>query len=205
MTASGTGQQSVANRALGVVGILGGLVLLAAFVMDIPPAWNTARLLLFAAGAIAVALTVHGRHAVAARPLALAGTVPVVLANGALIAWILLAQGRERPFAGEFGLVGFWVGLAAWLADGWFGVVALRLGVAWRPAALMLAVGSVLAIAGMDRLGLTSAANPTIFGSIGLTGIALNGLAWVLLGFDIATGYQVRRWQRNAGARVHAG
>jgi hypothetical protein len=204
MTASGTGQQSVANRGLGVVGVLGGLVLLAAFVMDVPPAWNTARLLLFAAGAVAVAMAVHGRHAAAARPLALAGTVPVVLANAALIAWLLLAEGRERPFAGDFGLVGFWVGLAAWLADAWFGIVALSLGVVWRPAALVLAVGSVLAIAGMDRLGLTSAANPTVFGSIGLTGVALNGLAWVLLGLDIATGYRLRGWRRGLGQRAHA-
>jgi hypothetical protein len=204
MTASGIGQQSVVNRALGVVGILGGLVLLAAFVLDIPPAWNTARLLLFAAGAIAVALAVHGRHAAAARPLALAATVPVVLANGALIAWILLAQSRERPFAGDFGLVGFWVALAAWLADAWFGLVTLRLGVVWRPAALMLAVGSIVAIAGMDRLGLTSAASPTIFGSLALAGVALNGLAWVLLGMDIATGYRLPGWRRDTGQRVRA-
>ena len=97
------------------------------------------------------------------RRLALAGTVPLIVANGWYIAWILLAVGRERPFAGDFGLVGFWAGLAFWLADAWFGLVALRLGVLWRWAALALVVGSLLAILGMDRLGLTSAANPTIF------------------------------------------
>jgi hypothetical protein len=43
-----------------------------------------------------------------------------------------------------------------------------------------------MAIAGMDRLELTSQANPTIFQPIALTGIALNGLAWILLGLEIA-------------------
>jgi hypothetical protein len=104
----------------------------------------------------------------------------------AWVAWILLALGRERPFAGEFGLVGFWVALAAWLADACFGIVALRLGVRWRWAAVALVVGSLLAILGMDRLGLTSASNPTILGSIALAGVALNGIAWVLLGLQLA-------------------
>jgi hypothetical protein len=186
MTASGTDRPNLSTRALGVVGILGGLVLLAAFVVEIPPAWNTVRLFLFPAGAIAVALAVHGRHAAVSRRLALAGTVPVLLANGALIAWELLALGRERPFAGDFGLIGFWVGLAFWLADGWFGVVALRLGVLWRWAAVALVAGSLLAILGIDRLGLTSAANPTVFGPLALAGIGLNGIAWVLLGLELA-------------------
>jgi hypothetical protein len=186
MTAASAGVPTLATRALGAVGIVGGLSLLAAFVVEIPPAWNTVRLLLFPAAAIAVALAVHGRHAAVSRRLALAGTVPVLLANGALIAWELLALGRERPFAGDLGLVGFWVGLALWLADAWFGVIALRLGVLWRWAAVALVVGSVLAILGIDRLGLTSAANPTVFGPVALTGIALNGTAWVLLGLELA-------------------
>ena len=143
--------------------MLGGFGLLLAFVMEIPPALNTVRLVLFCAGAIAIALATYGRHAAVSRRLALAGTIPLIVANGWYVAWILLSLGRERPFAGDFGLVGFWAGLAFWLADAWFGIVALRLGVAWRPAALILAVGSLLAITGMDRLELTSQANPTIF------------------------------------------
>jgi hypothetical protein len=43
----------------------------------------------------------------------------------------------------------------------------------------------VLAITGMDRLELTSQANPTIFTPIAVTGIALNGAAWILLGLEI--------------------
>ena len=98
-------------------------------------------------------------------------------------------------------MVGFWAGLAFWLADAWFGIVALRLGVLWRWAALALVVGSLLAIPGMDRLGLTSAANPTIFRPIALTGVALNGIAWVLLGLEIA----VPRLHRAAGGRLATG
>jgi hypothetical protein len=174
------------TRVLGVVGVLGGLGLLAAFIAEIPVGWNPARLVLFAAGAMAVAVAAHAPHAAASRPLALAATVPLLLANGAQIAWVVLAQDRERPFAGGFGMVGFWVGLAFWLADAWFGLIALRLGVLWRWAALALVVGSLAAIVGMDRLELTSQANPTIFGPIGLAGVALNGLAWFLFGLELA-------------------
>ena len=56
-----------ATRLLGVLGVLGGLALLAAFVVEIPPAWNTVRLFLFPAGAIAVAAAAYGTHAAASR------------------------------------------------------------------------------------------------------------------------------------------
>jgi hypothetical protein len=204
MIATRPDRPSNASRLLGVVGIVGGLGLLAAFVVEISPAWNTVRLFLFPAGAIAVALAVHGRHADVSRRLALAGTVPVVLANGALIAWELLALGRERPFAGDFGLAGFWVGLALWLADAWFGVIALRLGVLWRWAAVAVTAGSLMAITGMDRLGLTSGANPTVFGPVALTGIALNGTGWVLLGLELAVPRLRRRPNATAVATPEA-
>ena len=45
-------------------------------------------------------------------------------------------------------------------------------------------IGS-LAILGIDQLELTSEANPTIFGPIALIGVALNGVAWILLGLDL--------------------
>jgi hypothetical protein len=38
----------------------------------------------------------------------------------------------------------------------------------------------------MDRLELTSPGSPTVFGPLALTGIALNGLGWILLGIDLA-------------------
>ena len=66
--------------------------------------------------------------------------------------------------------------------------MTLRSGFAARWGALALAIGSVLALTGMDRLELTSVANPTIFGPLSLIGIALNGLGWILLGLDLASG-----------------
>jgi hypothetical protein len=175
-------------RSLGVVGILGGLVLLAAFVVDIPEALNPARLVLFHAGAIAVAVAVHPWHERIAPRLALAGAVPLVIANAWSIIWVLLSLGRERPFAGDFGLIGFNAGLAVWLADAWFGLCAFRIGVMWRTATFILAAGSLLAITGMDRLKLTTQSNPTIFEPLALLGIALNAVAWILLGTQVATG-----------------
>jgi hypothetical protein len=64
-------------------------------------------------------------------------------------------------------------------------LVTLRLGVVSRWGAGALAIGSLLAILGMDRLGLTSASDITVFGRLGLIGVALNGIGWVLLGFDL--------------------
>ena len=190
---------SSATRALGSLGVAGGLGLLLAFALEIPPAGTTLRLVLFCAGAVAIGVATYGRHAEVSRGLALAGTIPLVAANASYIAWILLSLGQEGPFAGDVGLVGFWAALSFWLADAWFGVVALRLGVVWRWAALILVAGSLMAIAGMDRLELTSQANPTIFGPIALTGVALNGLAWIVLGLETA----LPRFHRMRG-RPHA-
>ena len=173
---------SPANSVLAVVGILGGAVLLAAFVVEIPSGLNDFRLLLFNAGAISIVLGVYRSHATVAPRLALVGTVPAALANAWHFAMVVLATGRAEPFAGDFGLVSFWAALAMWLTDAVFGLVAWRLGVVWKWAAVALAVGSALAVLGMDRLELTSPNNPTIFGPIALTGVALNGVAWILLG-----------------------
>lgn len=70
-------------------------------------------------------------------------------------------------------------------ADGWFALVTLRLGAVTRWGALALALGT-LALLGIDRLGLTSAANPTAIGQIALAGVALNGIGWIVLGIDVA-------------------
>ena len=96
-------------------------------------------------------------------------------------------DGPREPVAGDFGLIYFFAGVAMWVTDAAFGAVSLRLRAVTRLGAVALLVGSLLAITGMDRLGLTSSASPTIFGSLGLTGVALNGVAWILLGIDVAT------------------
>jgi hypothetical protein len=59
------GAPSATNRTLGILGILGGLVLVAAFIPTLP--WGNAlfnlRLVLFNAGAIAIIVAVHRRQA----------------------------------------------------------------------------------------------------------------------------------------------
>ena len=172
-------------RVLGLLGIVGGIAVLAAFVVTIPPAQNTVRIFLFLAGGVGVALAAHEPQARVLGRLALAGVIPLVLANGVVAIWEVLSLGRDRPFAGDFGLIGFYAGLAMWLAHAWYGITTVRIGVLSRWAAIALVVGSVLAITGMDRLELTSSVNPTLFGPLSLLGIALNGIAWALLGLGV--------------------
>ena len=173
---------------LGLAGILGGAVLLAAFVIEIPPDLNDARLVIFNLGAIAVVVALHRRRVAVPRPLSRVASTAAVVANAWHMSMVVLSMGRANPFHGDFGLVFFYAALAMWLADAAFGAAVLWSGVASRWGALALTSGSVLAIAGMDRLGLTSVANPTIFGPVALTGVALNGLGWIVLGLDIASG-----------------
>jgi hypothetical protein len=180
---------STSSRVLGLAGILGGAVLLAAFLVDISAELNLVRLLLFNVGAMALAVAVHQRQATASRTLSLAVTVATVAANGWYIAMLLFGIGRPQPPEGDpdFRLIFFFAGVALWLADTAFAVVTLRLGVVSRLGALALAIGSVLAITGMDRLELTTRDNPTIFLPLSLLGIILNGLGWILIGLDVAT------------------
>ena len=90
---------------------------------------------------------------------------------------------------------------AWWLADAAFGFVALRLGAVTRWGALALGVGSLLAILGIGQLELTSPENPTFFGPIALTGVALNGVAWILLGLDLVLDGRAVARLRSALAR----
>ncbi|MDP9243801.1 MAG: hypothetical protein M3O77_01805, partial [Chloroflexota bacterium] len=98
---------STASRALGLAGILGGAVLLAAFLFEISPELNAVRIYLFLIGAIAIVIGVHRRQASVAPTVALLGAVPALLANAWYLAMMVLATGRPQPFAGDFGLVFF--------------------------------------------------------------------------------------------------
>ena len=167
--------------------MVGGSVLLAAFVIDIPGGWNPLRLVLFNVGAIAVVIGVHRRHAHVEPRLALSVTVAAVVANAWHLVMVVLAVDRPSPFSGDFGFAWFVAALSMWLTDAAFGLVTLRLGVMWRWGALALAIGSPLAVLGMGRLGLTSPDDPTIFGPLALAGVALNGVGWILLGLELAT------------------
>ena len=59
MTASRPDISPGATRALGVVGMLGGIGVLLAFVVEIPPALNTARIVLSLCGAIAIGVALY--------------------------------------------------------------------------------------------------------------------------------------------------
>jgi len=198
-------QPTSSSRVLGTVGILGGVVLLAAFLVDIGPDLNGFRIILFNLGAISIVVAVHRGQALVAPSLALLGAVPALLANAWYIAMVVLASGRSQPSAGDFGFVFFVAGIVLWLADAAFGLVALRLGVVWRWSALALAIGSALALTGIDRLGLTSTENPTIFGPLSLAGAALNGFGWILLGIEVATGRQPLKAQETASPEFGPG
>src|SRR6476659_371347 len=145
------------ERLAGLLGVPGGLLLVAAFAVDIPPALNDVRLALFFVGAMAVGAAAYPSLAATGRGVAGVTVGLVLVAN----AWGLVMTVASAAFSipvgpGTFGVVYFWAGLAWWLADALFGFVAFRLGSWARLGALGLGVGSLLAIAGMDRLQLTS-------------------------------------------------
>ncbi len=182
---------SIASRMLGILGILGGLVLVAAFVPNLP--WGTdlfnLRLVLFNAGAIAIVLAVHRRQAVISRRLSLAAALPAILANAWYLVMVILSIGRPQfpePDP-EFRPIFFYAAVALWLTDAAFGLVALRLGVVSRWAALALTIGSLLALTGVGGLGFTTGPFAAIIEPLTLAGIALNGTGWILLGLDVAT------------------
>lgn len=182
---------TVTSRVLGVLGIAGGGLLLAAFIPDIP--WGddgfNLRLVLFNIGAIAIVVAVHRRQAPAARRLSYVGAIPAIAANAWYLMMILLAVGRPvfpEPDP-EFRLVFFWAGVALWLSDALFGIVALRIGVVTRWGALALTVGALLAGLGMDRLGLATGPLASIYVPVALSGVFLVGVGWIWLGLDVAT------------------
>ena len=181
------------SRLAGLLGVVGGTALLAAFFSEIPPWLNDVRLALFFVGSMAVAAAAYPPLARTGQGLARVAVGLVLVANAWGIAMGAISAAFSIPVGpGTFGVLYFWAGLAWWLADALFGFVALRLGRWARLGALALGVGSVLAITGMDRLELTTRDNPTIFLPLSLTGIALNGVGWIVLGLWLAIGRRER-------------
>ena len=180
-----SGPPSAAVRIAGLLGILGGAWLVSVFVVTIPFDVNTLRLIAFNVGAIAVAAAVLTQLAAAGRRSTVVTGVAgaAIAANAWYLVMVAVSSVASIPIGpGPFGVLAFWAGLAMWLADAAFGVVAIRLGGWARLGAIALAVGSLLAITGMDRLELTTRAHPTIFLQLSLIGIALNGAGWIVLG-----------------------
>lgn len=183
-----TSPPSMASRALGILGILGGLLLIVVFAVEISPELNFLRLVLVNVGAIAIVVAVTERQAMVARGLSFAAAVPAIVANAWYLGIDLLSIGRPvypEPDP-EFRPIFFYAGVALWITDAAFGAVSLRLGVVWRWAALALTVGSLLAFSGMGGLGLSTGSLGWIVGPLSLVGIALNGIGWIALGVDVA-------------------
>lgn len=181
---------SRATRVLGLAGILGGAWLVAWLLPFIPwgPEGVNLRLVAFNVGAIAIVVALSRRLPATAR-LAAAIAAITVLANAWYLLMVILGIGRPVPPQPDhdFRLIGFWAGVAMWWADAAFAVVALRFGGIARLGAAALAAGSVLAFLGMDRLELVAGPYRDLIIPLALAGITLNGVGWILLGFDVAT------------------
>jgi hypothetical protein len=178
---------STSSRVLGLAGIVGGVALLAAFIVEVPSGLGIVRMSLVLVGAMAIIAAVYRLEAPIAPTMAAVAAIAAFLANAAYLALTILAIGDKSPFGADLVIAYLGAGVALWLSNAAFGLVTLRLGVFSRSGALALAVGSVLALTGIDSIGLTSAANPTIFGPLSLAGVALTGIGWILLGLDVAT------------------
>jgi hypothetical protein len=179
------------DRALGVAGIIAGTVLLLGFlglVVEPPPGTHDVKLVIYCLGAAAVAIGVHRRQASIAPAVVIAVTVAVVLANLWYVVRVLLPYGPWHPFVNDGGAAWLVTAVALWTADAAFGLACAWLANITRFGAMALAIGSVLAMTGMNQLGLTSAADPTIFTPLSLIGIGLNGVGLILIGLDVMTG-----------------
>jgi hypothetical protein len=172
-------------RALGLIGVVGGLGLVAVFVVDLGPMLGAVRLPLYSTGAIAIILgMVAAGLARTSRGVAVA-LIAAGLANAGVLATTLGSVGRPvfpEPDP-DFRLLSDYVMAAMWLSDAALGLALIRLRSIARTGALALAVGSPLAFLGMSRLELVSdAVYGAVIQSVALAGIGLNGLGWILLG-----------------------
>ncbi|MCI0582885.1 MAG: hypothetical protein L0227_08320 [Chloroflexi bacterium] len=183
---------SVTVRALGALGILGGLLLMSVWLPVlslIPENANLARLALFNAGAIAIGTAILTRAAEARidgiAPFT-AGTA--ILANAWYLVMLVLSIGRPvypDPDP-EFRQVFLWAGVAMWWTDAALGMALLRWRSFGRWGALALAIGSVGAFSGMGHLRLFEGDLGWFFLPASQVGIALNGLGWIVLGLAVA-------------------
>ncbi|MEW5991818.1 MAG: hypothetical protein AB1736_10815 [Chloroflexota bacterium] len=183
---------SMATRILGVVGVIGGLVLLAAYVPNLP--WTqevfVLRLVVFNGGAIAIAAAMlrPSTTAVLGR-VARATAIAMILANAWYAVMVLMSFGRPQypdPDP-EFREIFLWVAVAMWWLDAAFGLTMLRLRGLARWGGLALAIGSVGAFTGMGHLQLIDGDFGWFFYPAALGGVALNGIGWVALGVVVVT------------------
>jgi hypothetical protein len=171
-------QPSITTRLLGAAGIVAGLAILAAFLIDLPSGLFRDRLLVFSIGVSAIAIGVHSRQSARAPGMSLVLTTALVAANVFFLISVLFLQ-PPNPAA-------LWAGLALWLVSALFGAGSALLGAVNRVGGWAVAVGSLLTITGIDRLGLVSEASPTVFNTASQVGIAVMAVGWIVLGLDVA-------------------
>ena len=171
-------------RALGIAGVLAGVVLVIPYFVTIDDVWFPPRIILFNAFVIAVAVGLYRRQAAASPRLALAATAVVILANGWYLGNVMLGVADINLFGNAVGLVMSLSGLALWAAAALYGGASLVIGAFSRWGPILLLIGSPLAMTGIDRLGLVG--GDSIFGPLSQIGLVLHGVGWILLGAELA-------------------
>ena len=191
MAHSLTEAPSIPTRVLGLIGILGGVALVLAFIPNLPWIWDfvAVRLVLFNVGAIAIGLAAYRAGALGSGRASVTVAGAVILANAWYLVMVIAGTGRPQfPEADpDFRLIAFYAGAAMWLTDAAFGYVIWRVGTMARWVGLALAVGSLFAFTGMDRLELVRGDLGWFWTPAGMAGVAVNGLAWISLGVAVAT------------------
>ncbi len=177
---------SFSARALGIAGVLAGLVLIIPAVIAIDDVWYPPRIMLFNALVIALAAGLHRRQAAASPRLALTAGALVILANVWFLGLVMLGVGDVNPFGTSIGLVIVGSGVLLWTAAAMYGAASLAIGAFSRWGAILLVIGSLVGITGLDRFGLTHGDFGAFFDTAAQVGIALNGVGWILLGAELA-------------------
>jgi hypothetical protein len=186
---------STSARAFGIAGVLAGIVLVVPYVISLEQGWYPPRIILFNAFVIALAVGLHHRQGAASPRLAAAASVLVIIANAWYLAMIALGMADLNPFGTQFGFLMFLAGLLLWGTAAAYGAAALAIGAFSRWGPMLLVIGSLLALTGIDRLGLAS--GDSIFGPLSQIGAVLHGFGWILLGAELA----LRSPTRSAPAR----
>lgn len=190
-----TYQPTISMRLLGLFGIVGAVLLLWVFVFagsfaDLGA--NRIRLIWFALAGAAISLAFYRRAAHAAPFLALLTTGAVVIAGIWYSTWIVVASGHEGAFVGPLGLVNMLANIALWVSPAAWAIGLLHTGAAWAgmglrrrlltKLGLALLIGSIVGWLGDDRLGMVDSLWGELWQAVALTGVAMNGLGWLILG-----------------------
>lgn len=182
---SATSVPSFSARALGIAGVLAGLVLIVPYVVTIDDVWYPPRIMLFNAFVMALVLGLHRRQAARSPRLALAAGALVIIANGWYLGLVMLGVQDVNLFGTELGIVLFVSGVALWAAAAAYGAASLAIGAFSRWGPILLVIGSALAVTGIDRFGLTHGDLRAVFDPLSQIGAVLHGVGWIILGAEL--------------------